>query len=30
MELASIVTGVVIVGVTILFVLGYLMDRSVD
>jgi len=30
MELASIVTGVVIVGVAVIFVLGYLMDRSVD
>ncbi len=30
MELASIVTGVVVVGVAIVYVLGYLMDRSVD
>lgn len=30
MELASIVTLVVLVGVAVVFALGYLMDRSVD
>ena len=30
MELASIVTFVVIVGVVVIGVLGYLIDRSVD